>query len=256
MTNAKDDYWDFYFCQIDDKPHSAMVNMSLRDHAPLDSLGVFQALEVSLKYPNLENGMTTQAEFQKLSDLEDLIFDNTNSSLCYVARQTGDGKRKFYFYSRKKDDLDPLSARIGSGFPDYETHQFSFDDLRWQTYFEDLYPNAIAMNEISNRHVMDRLEQNGDNLDLPRQIDHSVIFQDKQQAKKFASVVKDKGFSVQVTRRGIVKRSYDLLVQRDDAPRLLDPITLELERLAEALNGSYDGWGCLAVVGSSDQSEP
>ena len=28
------DYWDFYFCSIDDSPHSTLVNLSFFDIAP------------------------------------------------------------------------------------------------------------------------------------------------------------------------------------------------------------------------------
>ncbi len=93
---SSNDLWDFYFCEIDGKPHSNMVKLSLFDVAPIVPLSFFHCIEISLRHPNPENGMTTNEEFQTLKDLEDLIEQNETRNLEYVARQTGDCKRKFF----------------------------------------------------------------------------------------------------------------------------------------------------------------
>ncbi len=250
-SDISSDLWDFYSCEIDDKPHSTMVNLSLFDVAPIQKLSLFCCIEVKLRYPNPKNGMTTNEEFQTLSDMEDLIFQSQTMDLKYIARQTGDSKRKFCFYCKSGAALGSLIERMNQAFPAYEKSHFNFGDAEWRTYFEDLYPNAIAMNEITNRAVLRQLEESGDNLSIPRTIDHSIIFKNGKQAKEFEKIVKQKGFTVEVKTMGIFKKTFDLLVQRVDPPSSLDPITFELEQLAKELGGSYDGWGCMQVVQSN-----
>lgn len=253
-TDKSNEHWDFYSCQIDDKPHSTMVNLALVDIAPITNLSVFYCVEVKLRHPSPKHGMTTNEEFQPLSDLEDLISGNQTEKLKYIARQTGDSKRKFYFYGSAQADFDSLIDRIDQAFPTYEKTTFDFEDPQWEAYLDDLYPNAMAMNEITNRAVLVHMEDAGDDLNLPRTIDHSIIFDNRKSVKEFEKIVKEKGFTVEINSSGFLKKTYDLLVQRVDRPADLDPVTFELEQLAQSLGGSYDGWGCLQQ-GSVDEGQ-
>lgn len=249
-ANKSTDSWDYYFCEIEGNPHSTMVNLSLFEIAPIPKLNMFHCLEITLKHPNPEHGMTTNEEFQPLSDMEDLIDRSETEDLRYIARQTGGGKRKFYFHASPEVDFVSFTDALGQAFPAYEVTTFSFEDTHWKTYFEDLYPNAIGMNEIANRSVVRQLEANGDNLDIPRVIDHTVIFRNRKQANEFSTIAEGKGFTVEIKTSGIFSKTYDLLVQRVDLPSKLDPITYELQELATGLGGSYDGWGCLVQTPS------
>lgn len=244
------DRWDFYSSEIEGNPHSTMVNLSLFEIAPVPKLNMFHCLEITLKHPSPEHGMTTNEEFQPLSDMEELIERSETGDLMYISRQTGGGKRKFYFYATPEFDFVSFTDALGQAFPAYEITMFNFEDTNWQTYFEDLYPNAIGMNEISNRTVFFRLQANGDNLEIPRTIDHTVIFKSRNQASEFLMIAEERGFTVEIKTSGLFSKTYDLLVQRVDPPSRLDPITYELKELAEGLGGSYDGWGCIAQTSS------
>ena len=248
MRQYNDERWDFCFAHIDGKPHSTMVNLSLYDVAPIRKLEFFHGIEFALKQRHPENGMSVGAEADLLDQIEDFFFQHDHEHLRYVARQTGDGKRKFYFYASSNAIAASLHRSLVQAYPDYEISTFNFADAEWQTYFEDLYPNAMAWNEITNRWVYQSLEKNGDNLDVPRTIDHNVIFRDEKQAKEFEIAASKKGFTVTIETTGLLKKNYDLLLQRTDAPSDLDPITFELSQMAERYGGQYDGWGCFEVT--------
>lgn len=87
-------------------------------------------------------------------------------------------------------------------------------------------------------------------MDIPRAIDHTVIFKNRDQANEFSMIAEGRGFTVEIKTSGIFSKNYDLLVQRVDPPSKLDPITYELQELAAGLGGSYDGWGCLVQTSS------
>ncbi|WP_095589062.1 DUF695 domain-containing protein [Actibacterium ureilyticum] len=239
-----DSRWDFYSCEIDGMPHSTMVDLSVAEAAPIEGLTTFYCVAFKLQNPHPEHRMSTNAEFQTLCDIEDLIEQQQTKQLKYIARQTGNSQRKFYFYGAFDFDFKKLVDLIGQTFPDYETSIFSFEDTSWNTYFDDLFPNAIAINEISNRAVFDQLLEGGDDLSIPRTIDHNVIFRDRKKAAEYARIVSEMGFAVQVNKSGLIRKTFNLLIQRADPPSGLDPITFELAQLAEGLDGTYDGWGC------------
>ncbi len=210
-SDMSNEQWEFYSCEIDSKPHSTMVDLSYFDLAPINELKRFHCFEVALVYPNLNNGMTTNQESQVLNKMEDLIIQSQTSDLKYVARQTGNGKRKFYFYTNRQANFDSVIETIAEAFPTYESTNFNFEDADWRTYFEDLYPNAMAMNEITNRAVFVNLEKAGDDLSIPRNIDHSIVFKDGKKAKEFAEIAKQKGFTVDIEKRGFLKRRLTFL---------------------------------------------
>ncbi|TMV54521.1 DUF695 domain-containing protein, partial [Thioclava sp. BHET1] len=180
-----------------------------------------------MKHPDPMRGMSANEAFQDLRDMEDLILGGENETIRYIARQTGAGRCKFYFYASPDLDFSSFMRKIHKAFPEYEIFTFDFEDADWHIYFENLYPNRMGMNEILNRSVYENLEENGDDLDIPRTIDHTIIFRTRDQASEFSKVVERIGFTVKLDARGTGSGTYDLLVQRVDQPSELDPITYE-----------------------------
>jgi hypothetical protein len=249
---SDEDTWDFYSCSIDDLPHSTFVNLSIANRAPIAELPMFKAIEVTLLHPNPDTQMSTNAEFDRLSDMEDFIQTFDSEELLFIGRQTGAGKRKFYFYSAPTQDMATLIEAFTTTFPEYHQTSFQFEDPKWQTYLNDLYPNDIAFNEIGNRHVVFQLAEYGDDGQTPRTIDHNIIFTDKSASKEFENIATAMGFSVSVKRQGIFNRTYDVLLQKTDSPVALDPVTMDLKNRAKQLGGEYDGWGCTTVTSDSE----
>jgi len=236
--------WDFYICEIEGAPHSTLVDMSLINRAPIHGLSIFHCLEVGLRFPDPAHGMTTDDEVPELDRLEKLIEKNNAVDFKYVARQTGNQSRKFYFYASESFNFKSLLDAVEQAFPVYEASTFNFEDARWDTYCDNLYPNEIGLNEILNRRVCSELLKNGDDLDVAREVDHFVMMDNKRNAKAFLAEVKAQGFDVTMQSEGFLKKTYTLHIRKMDAPAALDHVTLELSRLALRLGGEYDGWGC------------
>lgn len=243
-TKPSEDSWNFYLCEIDGHPHSTFVDLALIDEAPIKGLGVFLCVELDLKHPHPDHGMSTAAEFERLEEIENFVGTHQTATLKYVARQTGDRKRKFYFYGQADSDLTTLHAAMAKAFPDYTSSTFHFEDAGWQAYIDDIYPNEMAMNDISNRAVYQQLANLGDDLNIPREIDHTFQFSTLAQAQEFETIVKQAGYAVTIEPQDPPGLTYEVLAQRIDPPARLDPITFELSQLAAQMGGSYDGWGC------------
>ncbi len=251
MDGTPEDQWNFYSCEISGRPHSTFVNLTLAASAPIKPLSCFHGIDVELQFPHPEHGMTTDKEFDRLSDMGDLIGTFETSTLRFVARQTGNGLRRFYFYAQSKDSLSKALETLTKTFSDYEFSHFEFDDPDWTTYFSDLYPNGIALNEMSNRDVCSQLLEHGDQLHIGREIDHNFYFTNNKAAKRFSAYASGSGYSVTQTAKGFFKKEIHLLLQKAHAPSELDPITFELAQESEALGGIYDGWGCSVMAKQS-----
>ena len=236
--------WEFYSCQIEEKPHSTLVNMSLREMAPFEDLRLFICLELHLRLPHPEHGMSTQEEFETLCDLEDLVLEKQSQNLRYVGRHTGDGKRKFYFYGTSQEVFRPMLDALHHAYPEYQTSGFDFEDSDWSVYFENLYPNAMGLNEIENRRVKNVLEARGDDLNVPRLVDHLALFGTESQALEFRNASQRRGFEATLNSPDETSVEYYVVVERVDRPAELDPVTYDLTQLAEQCGGTYDGWGC------------
>ena len=94
-----------------------------------------------------------------------------------------------------------------------------------------------------NRLAVEALEENGDDLTTPREIDHFVYFEDFDGMTRFEKQADQLGFRV----RHHVETDDGrpgLQVYRIDIPSFerIDAITLPLYRAAREVGGEYDGW--------------
>lgn len=92
--------------------------------------------------------------------------------------------------------------------------------------------------------VIDQLKKVGANLSRPHKIEFFLYFPSQAAADQAAAHIRDAGFEVFVDRTA---KGEDWLcfATRTMVPDLaaLQNIRRDFERLAEPLNGNYDGWG-------------
>jgi len=140
------------------------------------------------------------------------------------------------------------------GFPAYDYDAGARPDPEWSTYLGFLAPSEEDRQHIENRRVCEALEENGDTLSAPREIDHWAYFAEPAAREAFVAEATALGFAV----RALIEPDSDLPdigvhLWRTDVPAYesIDDVTLTLFRLAARHGGTYDGWEC-TVVDSSD----
>lgn len=242
--------WDFYFSHFGEKPASLFVDLDIIDDAPLEDLPNMVYLRVVLQQPR-EDGFCSQEEYDKLAQIEDhleqtLVEENV---VMYVGRVTCDGYRDFFFYTSL--DADAWQARVSASmntFPDYKIEQKWREDPEWDAYFEFLYPDELDMQTIQNRRVCINLQEHGDNIDLPREIDHFAVFYSTGTREQFIEKITELGFGIRHTidpgeDTEEDDDGYTVEFFRTDVPSAIDDVTLPLFELAAEFEGDYDGWG-------------
>lgn len=100
-----------------------------------------------------------------------------------------------------------------------------------------------------NEDALHRMAMSGDNLNMPRDIDFSVIFDSQASAREFCRLVFQDGIRTDCHRSDNDSPVWDVTVTSNMVPTS-EAISLmedRLARLAAPLGGQNDGWGCFAV---------
>jgi hypothetical protein len=100
-----------------------------------------------------------------------------------------------------------------------------------------------------NGDVLRRMEAEGDNLSLPRNIDFTVVFPDESAAERFAGHFREQGFTASVEHAETVKElPWDVIVVKYMVPshQEIGDFETALQEVAGTLGGRNDGWGCFS----------
>ncbi|WP_431261637.1 DUF695 domain-containing protein [Roseateles chitinivorans] len=241
------DDWDFYSARVDGKPASLYVDLGAEASAPVAALPHMAYLRLRMRHPR-DDGLSSQAEFDQLIAIEDRL----QASLCddrtaYVGRNTSDGCRDFYFYIAAPDTWAARAAAAMKPFGDYEFQSGARDDPAWSTYRTFLLPDDWERERIQNRRVCEQLEEHGDTLSAPREIDHWAWLPDAASAAAFIDAVRPLGFLPKDEPTHVEERdAMSVHVARVDVPshQGIDEVTRPLFEAAKRHGGEYDGWGC------------
>lgn len=98
-----------------------------------------------------------------------------------------------------------------------------------------------------NGYVLSQMQDSGDDLSKPRQINFSVVLPSKGKAEEFAAQFRKHGFDVEVEHTDVVKElPWDVTVSRFMIPEHSTITKFEetLQVAAAPLGGRIDGWGC------------
>jgi uncharacterized protein (TIGR01619 family) len=244
--------WDFYFCTVEDKPASIMLDLALIQKSPIESKIDFIQLSLDLKKPN-EYGLTSQGEAEILYIIEDQLAEHLSVSLggVYAGRSTTNNQRIFYFYCDSSIDYQNIVAEVMDGFSDYQYNCIAQKDPDWTFYIQFLYPSKIEYQSILNRRVLENLSKHGDDLQQEREVEHYIYFPGSDERENFINKAKVEGFE-------IVDLNFDhsqagfpfgLIISRNDKvdAKSVDETVLFLVLLANECKGEYDGWETCVV---------
>jgi len=237
--------FEFYFTDRAGCPFSTFVDLEAHRHAPLESHPVALRARVLMRDPR-PDGLRSGAEAPALFAFEDRLVARLRETLdaVYVGRVVGGVRTEILFYVPLAMEAEPAAV-----VSDLEPYGVSFTrvlDRSWLEYGE-LYPDEREWQQITDHRLLQVLEEKGDQPDVPRQVDHLVLFGARPAAESAAHVL---------ARRGFAFFSGDPVRERDgtfavefhrvetcharDVRRFVD----EILDIVLPLGGSYDGWGC------------
>jgi len=240
------EYWEIYMKSLDGKPASVLFNAGIS--MDIDKLKYIYPkiafVKVKLKEPN-EKGLIAKSEEEEIAFLEDKL----ESSLIkfrigkYVGRIYNDGYVTFLYYLQFTYNWEDFLIFALDEHSSYEVSSGFRDDSEWGYYSNLLYPNAKEWQIIQNHKACDVLLSKGDNLHLPRAIEHKAFFGDDIDRDGLINRFQDDGFGIQNSIKnsdeveGISFYRVDKAFYSD-----IDELTLTLIDMVEQYGATYDGW--------------
>jgi len=101
----------------------------------------------------------------------------------------------------------------------------------------------------ANGDALRRMEAQGDDLTVPRNLEFTSVFPNENAARKFAEYFSTRGYAASAEFTGTVEDSpWDVVVVKHMVPSHEEIGAFEdsLEAVAVNFGGRNDGWGCLS----------
>ncbi len=240
------EYWELYMKNVEGKPASIQFNagISMEIEELKYTYPTIAFVKVKLKEPN-EVGLLSQNEEAEILFLEDKL----EASLIkfrigkYVGRVISDGSVTFLYYLQFTYNWEDFLAYALDEAKAYEISSGHQDDSEWGFYQNLLYPTSKEWQIIQNHKVCDQLKESGDNLHLPRAIEHKLFFTDVDKKEIMVAQLMEEGFKIKdelSNEEGVKGLSF----YRTDKPFYynIDELTLHLVDMLDASGAQYDGW--------------
>ncbi|MBK7877939.1 MAG: DUF695 domain-containing protein [Planctomycetes bacterium] len=250
--------WDSYFLTVEDRPASMFVDLGARKAAPRPELPVMAYVRLHLNAP-LASGLSSGGEFDTLVAIEDALETGLVGPECaYVGRCTTNGCRDFVFYVARAEGWEERVGAVLAAYPAYRFDVSARPDSTWSVYADFLFPSDESLQSIHNRRLCDRIEEHGDALTEPREVDHWAYFDADAGIDAFVIEAAELGFALRERIEPTADSRRGVRLWRSDLPShaAIDSIVLPLFRLARTHGGHYDGWETFIVRSPEPNAAP
>ena len=204
---------------------------------------------VFLKFDSCDETQDGFEEF--LETRESLIIAlESEGKVHYVGSRVLDGWNEFYFYSSDSKELNSMSTAIlkESGYV-YESNVVR--DNKWNLYETQLFPTELEQHNIQTAKIVFLLEEEGDDLSVPRGVEHYVSFETPTQKNRFINTLAIDGFSL---KDEISSEEFEhgvaLIKEHAVTCEEVSKVVVELFEFVNKEGGYYEGWSTTLV--SSD----
>jgi len=192
-----------------------------------------------------EDGFATASESVRLQTVTDSLTQTLSDEIdaIHVGHKYEDGWLELYFYAPTAKKFQNIVAKVlGS---DFVMDTGSTKDAKWEHYLYTLYPDALMLQQVQSRHIMDELKAEGDDLTVVREVEHYLGFLTQTQAQRIAEELYLHGFKEkEVSYNSSEEYGNTLIVTHEHAidADLLEELAFLLITTAEKEHGIYVGW--------------
>ena len=254
MTNEIPKEWNVYRSWLDDDPAVFRLNLALDEVAPLEGFSYCVRITIELKNPD-ENGFSTN-ERPQIYAIEDKILRPLQSDKdILVAVLTVRGEVTWYFYTQAPELLQERLSTSWDSEIGYTYQVESSEDKSWNFFLKGLYPNIYEKQTIYNREILYACQENEDQVEVPRPIEHWLYFDTEQDMLNAIEKAAALGFTVYSSKKVVPEEGkeeqedlgYCLIRSKENTPINIDGDTWDLIDIALDTHGGYDGWETILV---------
>ena len=254
MTNQIPQEWNVYRSWLDDDPAVFRLNLALDEVAPIEGFSYCVRITIELKNPD-ENGFSTN-EPPAIYAIEDQILRPLQSDKdILVAVLTMRGEVTWYFYSQAPEALQERLSATWDSSMGYTYQVDCSEDKQWNFFLKGLYPNIYEKQTIYNREILYACQENEDQVEVPRPIEHWLYFDTEQDMLSAIEKAAALGFTVYSSKKVVPEEGkevqedlgYCLILSKENTPIDIDGDTWDLIDIALDTHGGYDGWETILV---------
>lgn len=232
----------FYPADVDGVPAAFVVDL---EQEPRPT----HPTRITVSMPMLEpepDGLRSEGEMEDLDTLQTKMTERLARAAGAICVGFYDlrGIATFVFYAKKKVSAAEATVIVADTHP-YESDVQVDDDPEWRFYIDALFPDAYALQGIWNRLIVDELEEHGDQLHEPRDVDHVVTFPSEAAAKKAEKKLLAAHFTIDGLADADEEGRFELAFHRSETLEEGKPdrFSAEILDIVLPLDGEYDGWG-------------
>ncbi|OOE12477.1 DUF695 domain-containing protein [Fictibacillus arsenicus] len=242
------DNWNFYLDVVDDHLASIVVDLDVTEEVNIRKYKWLFSVKITIQNPT-EIGNPGEQEDERICEWEyDLMERLNNEDIVQVGRVTTNGTREFFYYAKNEKHVKIIDQHALAVFDKkgYETEISRIEEEEpWSFYSEFLYPDEYQFQQMSNRELVELLENENDDLEEPRKIEHWIEFETLDDLKAFEQDIQNEGFTTEnFEQQKNEDGTYSITISREDGVdyHLIDSVTDTIIAAAQQHNGQYDGW--------------
>jgi len=233
---------EYFFRYEEDKKIKIEVNFDLDDVKEYNPW----LLSIFIKFDALNEKAEGFEEF--LETKETLIIAlGHNQRAHYVGSRIVDGWSELYFYSYDSKRLDSVVKEILAP-SEYIYESNIVRDTKWEFYESELFPTELEIANIESFKTIAMLEEEGDCIEISREVEHYLSFLTPTQKERFLESVEHLGFHYKdeiasdTFEHGVAVVKKHSLVEED----VLNNVKLLFQAVKKA-GGFYEGWSTVLV---------
>ena len=228
---------EFYELLDDENiPYRCDVELDLIEEAP-------QEERPSLLWLFVKADTLTEALESFTRDLIAALGDSLDA--VFAGRVMKEGWAEFYFYAPQAKRFENISSDVMNTHGGFVYERGVSRDSKWEMYTDNLFPDPYGLLSIQNRHTISDLLEAGDDLTLPREVEHYLFFQTKTSMERAVAQLSSHGFSVkEFVNDDESDYAYGVVLIKTEAitPEIVSDTTTSLYESAIQEHGIYEGW--------------
>ncbi|MBD3798347.1 DUF695 domain-containing protein [Sulfuricurvum sp.] len=175
----------------------------------------------------------------------------TSLDAQFAGRVIKDGWAELYYYAPSAKRFENISSDVMKTHGGFAYERGSSKDTKWEMYLHNLYPDPYGLLSIQNRHTITSLIEAGDDLAIPREIEHYLFFQTKTSMERAVSGLKPHGYKVkEYVNDDESDYGYGVVLMKTESitPNSIKETTTSLYKSAIQEHGIYEGWSTVLGI--------
>ncbi len=203
-------------------------------------------LSVFIKFDASSHTNVEYEEFLETKEALIIALEHDNNAK-YVGSRIVDGWFELYFYANRSKGFDPVIKKILQ--PSHYVYESSIvKDAKWDFHYKNLAPSEVELCHIQSDKIIYMLHDEGDSLEVPREVEHYLSFDTPTQKERFLQNFALEGFQFKDEISSEEFENGIALVKKHAVTK--DAIDKEVTQLFDAVkkeHGYYEGWSTTLI---------